>query len=104
MSASENRPNQDSINAGANSTATTYSGSEQPHSKDSLATLINNQMIISGKDALAEEFDVSITTIERWLREGVPLEPSSKENAFTFHRGKVAKWRRQFHGDGHKNP
>ena len=63
-----------------------------------LVKLINNQMIIEGKDALAEEFDVSITTIERWIREGVPKEPRDDENSWAFHRGKVAKWRREVHG------
>lgn len=63
-----------------------------------LVTLIKNQMIIEGKDALAEEFDVSITTIERWIREGVPKEPCTEENTWAFHRGKVAKWRREVHG------
>ncbi len=63
-----------------------------------LVKLINNQMIIQGKDALAEEFDVSITTIERWLREGVPREGQTDNNFLAFHRGKVAKWRREIHG------
>jgi len=61
--------------------------------------LIDKSMMIEGKDCLAEEFDVSITTVERWIREGVPREQTKQESLWIFHRGRVARWRREFHGN-----
>jgi len=89
----ENSPNQDAAKLSSPSTPI-----EKRTPPTALATLINSQMLISGKDALAEEFDVSITTIERWIREGVPFEPTQENENCQFHRGKVAKWRRENHG------
>ncbi len=61
--------------------------------------LIDKSMMIEGKDCLAEEFDVSITTVERWIREGVPREDEGSSNLWRFHRGRVARWRREVHGN-----
>ncbi len=69
-----------------------------PSNSAGLEKLIHHQQIIEGKEALAEAFDVSITTIERWIREGVPTEPRADENSWVFHRNKVARWRREVHG------
>jgi hypothetical protein len=64
-----------------------------------LFNLIDKSMMIEGKDCLAEEFDVSITTVERWIREGVPREHTKQESLWLFHRGRVARWRREIHGN-----
>ncbi len=63
-----------------------------------LLHLIDKGMMIEGKDSLAEEFDVSITTVERWIREGVPREITDDDALWRFHRGRVARWRREIHG------
>ncbi len=73
-------------------------GMNNPSKRSSkLMALIQKSVIITGKDALAEEFDVSITTIERWIREGIPRESGDDLAPWRFHRGKVSKWRREHH-------
>jgi len=76
-----------------------FAGAQQnrPRSK-TLMTFIKKSLIIEGKDALAEEFDVSITTIERWVREGVPREKIGRCSDWYFNRVTVAQWRRKNQG------
>jgi hypothetical protein len=70
----------------------------QPVSRVALVKWLQQSVIIEGKEALAEEFDVSVTTVERWIREGVPCENSPSSSEWLFHRGRVSRWRRTHHG------
>jgi len=51
---------------------------------------------IVGKETLAEILDVSITTIERWIREGMPVQQRGDQlHDWIFQLEEVSHWRKE---------
>ncbi len=59
---------------------------------DSTVFTSNDQII--GKDTLASLMDVTITSVERWIRDGMPVEQrGDKLNDWIFDFSKVKQWK-----------
>lgn len=49
---------------------------------------------VAGKDSLASMLDVSITTVERWIRDGMPVEQRGDQlHDWIFNLNEVKAWR-----------
>ena len=52
----------------------------------------NDQIV--GKDTLASIIDVSITSVERWIRDGMPIEQrGSQTQDWIFNLNQVKEWK-----------
>jgi len=52
----------------------------------------NDQIV--GKDTLASIMDVTITSVERWIRDGMPVEQrGSQTQEWFFNLEQVKKWK-----------
>jgi hypothetical protein len=59
---------------------------------DSTVFTSNDQII--GKDTLASLMDVTITSVERWIRDGMPVEQRGDQlNDWIFDFSKVKQWK-----------
>lgn len=48
---------------------------------------------VCGKDSLASVMDVTITTVERWIRDGMPVEQRGDQtHEWIFDLGEVKAW------------
>lgn len=60
---------------------------------DDSAVFTSNDQII-GKDTLANLMDVTITSVERWIRDGMPVEQRGDQyQEWIFDLAQVKKWK-----------
>lgn len=60
---------------------------------DTTAVFTSNDSII-GKDTLASMMDATITSVERWIRDGMPVEQrGSQVQEWVFNLNDVKKWK-----------
>jgi len=60
---------------------------------DDSAVFTSNDQII-GKDTLASLMDVTITSVERWIRDGMPVEQRGDQyQEWIFDLAQVKKWK-----------
>ena len=66
-------------------------------------SIVDNTMIFSsndqiiGKDTLASMMDVTITSVERWIRAGMPVEQRGDQvNEWIFNLNDVKSWKSDF--------
>jgi hypothetical protein len=60
---------------------------------DDSAVFTSNDQII-GKDTLASLMDVTITSVERWIRDGMPVEQRGDQYAeWVFDFSAVKEWK-----------
>ena len=60
---------------------------------DSEALFTSNDQIV-GKDTLASLMDVTITSVERWIRDGMPVEQRGSEiQEWIFNLNDVKQWK-----------
>ena len=67
--------------------------SQNKVSIDSEALFTSNDQIV-GKDTLASLMDVTITSVERWIRDGMPVEQRGSEiQEWIFNLNDVKQWK-----------
>lgn len=60
---------------------------------DESAVFTSNDQVV-GKDTLASLMDITITSVERWIRDGMPVEQrGSQIQEWIFNLSDVKKWR-----------
>ncbi|MGX5175167.1 hypothetical protein ACUR5C_14205 [Aliikangiella sp. IMCC44653] len=65
---------------------------------DATGYMPNDQII--GKDTLASMMDVTITTVERWIRDGMPVEQrGSQLQEWVFNLSAVKQWHQEANQD-----
>jgi len=58
------------------------------------STYFSNNNQIVGKDTLASIMDVTITSVERWIRDGMPVEQrGSQTQDWIFNLNQVKQWK-----------
>jgi len=71
--------------------------SKRRHGKSMVDTsiMVNGDDKIVGKDTLASLMDVTLTSIERWIREGMPVEQQGNQlSDWIFNLNEVKIWKR----------
>jgi len=54
----------------------------------------SNKDQIAGKDTLASIMDVTVTSVERWIRDGMPVEQRGNQTQdWIFNLNQVKKWK-----------
>jgi DNA invertase Pin-like site-specific DNA recombinase len=69
---------------------------KRKHSKtiESKYTQYSAEDKLVGKESIANMFDVSITTVERWIRDGMPVEQRGDQlHDWVFELAQVKQWR-----------
>jgi hypothetical protein len=70
--------------------------SKRRHSKSIVgaSTIITGEDKIIGKETLASLMDVTLTSIERWIRDGMPVEQQGDQLAdWVFNLKEVKTWK-----------